>query len=333
MVTVLQNMQGKPIVLSVGNTLQHADEVHVFAGNHTPGKQLSNFTYLMELLELKLKDGGSRLWEYDWVAAVAYNSVFDQYVDIPSPRVMPCLNHAESFNDIFARPVSPKSVIIRHEMASACSKCSGKPKKKCTRKDGFQCHACRGEQCFPTDKEDVARHSACFRVAKKCFPALCPAFQHLLLCTKTQANWGGDPKMDSALRKDLTDLVRRTGLGGNEEIDQKIIDSSDAHQQVLFQNGKMTLVRESAGVRGFRRPPFYTKKEAASAPTPHLGLASYRDALNLIDSALERPGMACWKEDCIWMGERSFVIARIYMSARIPKEGTMYLTLGYKFQK
>lgn len=333
MAAVLPLMQGKPIVLKVGNTLQHADEVHVFPGNHTPGKELSNFIYLTQLLELKLEGGGSRLWEYDWLVAVAYNSMFKVYVDLPSPRAMPCLNHADSYDDIFNRPVSPDSVPIHHELARTCSKCSGKPKNRCTRREGFRCHACRDAMCVPVSEEDEARHGACFRVAKQCFPALCPAYQHLLMCVKAKANWGGEPKMEKALRNDLTELVRKTGLGGNEEIDKRVVDSSDAYQQVCFDGGEMIVVKESAGVRGFRRPPFATKKQKTSAPTPHLGLANYRDAINMIDSALEKPGMACWRDDCVWMGGQTFVMARVYISARIVSEGTMYLTLGYKFKK
>lgn len=324
-------MGGEPIKLLVGNTLQCADEIHVYAGNDTPNKELLNFTYFMELLELKLKGGGSRRWEYDSVVALAYNSMFQMYVHLPSPRLMPCMTHTEAYGDIFTRPVFSKNVIIRHELAASCSKCSGGAKTKCTRREGFHCHACRGERCVPGAKEDQARHSTCFRVAKQCFPVLCPAFQHLLMCTKTKAKWGGEPKMESALRKDLTELVRKNGFEGNKEIEQRIIESSDVYQQVCFSNGTMTVKKESAGKLGFRHPPFRTKKEAASSPTPHLGLASYRDALNLIDSALSRPGMACWKEDCIWMGGQTFVMARIYLSARILSEDTVYLTLGYKF--
>lgn len=281
------------------------------------------------------KQYGIRMvWEYDLIVAIGWNRMTNTIVDIPWYMFpwSPCLFTHLDAPDIFQCPVQPFLGPISHRLVAACCKCS-KQKVKCVQQDGLQCDHCGYMECVPGQKEDLGRIGACYKLADSVFFALSPPYQHLIMCAKVAASFNGGPTMSCDRRAQLGALVQASFVGGDESIERIMIEGMDAYQKVVFQNGTMKVVDSRCVNRlGFNAPPYSTARQAAMACTPHLGVADYRVALTLLDNALEKAGVVCWKDECVWTGSE-FVSARIFSVARIMDANTIFIAIGFKFQK
>lgn len=322
------------LVLSMPTPYEGIDEVHVHLGSRTT-VELTNFKGFVGLHELQDKQHGiPMVWQYNMIVAAGWSSVAKQYVDLPyymfpwSPRYF---THLDS-SDIFQRVVPPYHDAIRHKLAGCCIKCLGQ-KVGCGQREGWQCRQCGYLECQPAVYEDKLRAEGTYHLASTVVYALSPPLQHLLQCAKAAVQYNGGPKLTKNQRSQLTGLVQSSFVGGDAEIELRLIAAVDAYQRVVFRNGTMTeIASRNIGRLGFRAPPYSTSRQSANACTPHLGVADYRVALSLVDNALETPGVVHWKEECLWMWS-GFVSSRIYIVARIVEESEIHLVIGFKFEQ
>lgn len=305
---------------------------HTFAPDNSPCDQIDFYvgnTSTRPLFNLHtfFQHNGwtsDRVWGYDVVVAIGYNSLSNAIVDIPTSLFPWCIDYfgATDLDMPLAIELTPE-----FKFHKACLDCR-RLNRRCQLSRVGDCNKCRDGTCLPNiELELEAHHNLVFKAIMLNRHALCPAFQHLLTIVGN-ANGYHNLGVNAAETTALAETIVVNGRLIEKEV--FIRTKASATQLVRFINGRLTIVDEfNVGDRLRFAVSEKKSKAGFSANIPCFGIDNPIKAYSLLNSALESPGQLRFADVSIRDANLVVSTTRIMILAQYDSVESLWIMVGW----
>lgn len=270
-----------------------------------------------------------RLWNFDVVIMVGYNSGTNVIVDVPASAFPWCIDYyGVSGSNILDQPLL--DLADDHLFTAACQACYDGA-RRCSIGRESKCARCRDDTCRPQAYKELDNLRArYFDALLKDRATLCPAFQYLIACCGTRYGYN---KAFTANDKCILGKIFETAVEGRDLAKEGFIrDKCSAYQLVSYENGALKILEnhEMGDRLGFRSYGASTKgKTAMRIVIPAFGIADAHRSFSFFNAAMNKPGEVFVADFNVWDKKLNATVVRMMIMAQFESMDKIYVMVGW----
>jgi hypothetical protein len=270
-----------------------------------------------------------RIWNFDVVVMVGYNSGTNVIVDVPAAVFPWCIDfYGVSGSNILDQPLL--QLVDDHVLTAACQACYDGA-RRCSLGRMTNCEKCFGGTCKPQINKELDNLRAhYFEALMKERSTLCPSFQYLIACCGTRYGYN---KAFTSNDKCILGKIFETAVEGRDLAKEMFIrDKCSAYQLVVYENGALKTVetREIGDRLGFRNYVASKKgKTAMRIVMPCFGISDPRRSFSFFNAAMNKPGEVFVADFNVWDKKLNATVVRMMIMAQFESVDKIYVMVGW----
>ena len=270
-----------------------------------------------------------RLWNFDAVIMVGYNSGSNVIVDVPTTVFPWCID----YYGVSGSNALTQGLLDLHDdhvLTAACKGCYA-GQRRCNLRRPGGCDRCSDVVCKPQvakELENLRIHYIDNLLKER--STLCPSFQYLIACCGTRYGYN---KAYTAFEKTTLGKIIAEEVKDREFMKEAFIrEKCRAYQIVLFENGMLKNLEScEVGERlGFPQSVASKRsKDALRSIFPTFGIADSRTCFSFMNSAMNRPGEIFVADFNVWDRRLRASVVRMLILAQFKALDRMYVMVGW----